>query len=127
MDIISATAFLDLFSRELQIDACERMISFLKPFDKDRGGAERQVIFGSQMACLAPGYRDRGENVPWGYKELFIHDLDTFKQLWKEVGEKTGTKWEFEGCLKLMPWEKVDGIVGVETARLMEWAVWRVG
>jgi SAM-dependent methyltransferase len=124
MDMISATAFLHLFSWEEQVTVCTRMIQFLKPFNKD--DEHGQLIFGRQTASLEPGIRLR-ENVEWGRKELFMHDLSTFEKLWKEVGLKTGTEWKVKGNVKALPWEKVNGVVSAETARLMDFEVWRVG
>lgn len=127
VDIISAMVFLDMFSSEQQVITCERMVSFWKPFEKKGEGLERQVIFGRQMASSAHGSREEEDAVSGGHRELFIRDLDTFGKLWKEVGEKTGTKWVFEGHLKPLPWKKVDEIVSAGTAQVVEWAVWRVG
>lgn len=124
IDMISATEFLHVFTWEEQIVACVRMISFLKPFKKN--DLHQQVIFGSQTASVAPGVRVR-ESFNWGRKELFMHDLWTFKKLWKEVGSITGTKWEIKGQLKELGRPGVKGIVNADTAKLMEFEVWRKG
>lgn len=122
VDMISAIAFLHLFTWEEQIAACVRMISFLKPFDeKDQ---DQQVIFGRQAASVAPGVRVRS-GVGWGRRELLMHDLWTFKKLWKEVGSITGTQWEVKGQLKELPWHGYKGIVDANSARLMEFEAWR--
>ncbi|KAF8852257.1 hypothetical protein BDZ45DRAFT_113569 [Acephala macrosclerotiorum] len=122
VDMISATAFLHLFTWVEQVAACFRMISFLKPFnEKDQ---DQQVIFGKQTASVGPGVRIR-DSVDQGRGELFMHDLWTFKKLWKEVGSITGTEWEVKGQLKELPWHGVNGIIDANSARLMEFEVWR--
>jgi hypothetical protein len=123
MDFISATAFIHLFSWEDQLRVGEKMISFLEPFKNVE--ESKQIIFGRQTATVNPGVRVR-EHVPWGQKELFLHDKETFKKLWAEVGEKTETKWKVTTDLR--PWQR-DGVKGVEkgeTVRLLVFSLERI-
>lgn len=122
MDIISATAFLHLFGWEDQVRVCERMIGFLKPVER---GEEKQVVFGRQSGSVRPGARVR-EEVMWGRREVFMHDVESFKRLWEEVGRRTGTKWEVRGELRALGNEGVKGIEDAETARLLLFSVWRL-
>ncbi len=52
--------------------------------------------------------------------------METFEKLWMDVGLMTGTKWEFKGQLKTLPWPGVKGVEGAQSARLMEFEVWRI-
>lgn len=123
MDIISATAFLHLFGWEDQVRVCERIVRFLKPL----GGREdeKQVVFGRQSGSVKPGVRIR-EEVKWGRQEVFMHDVESFRKLWEEVGKRTGTNWEVRGELRVLGSEGVKGIEDAETARLLLFSVWRL-
>lgn len=108
MDFVSATAFIHLFSWDDQLKACERMISFLRPFNNEL--EHKQIIFGRQTATVNPGVRIR-DNCDWGKKELYLHDEKTFEGLWKEVGKRTGTSWKL--TTEMRPWQR-DGVKGIE-------------
>jgi SAM-dependent methyltransferase len=81
VDIIHIGLFLHLWNWEWQLKACLAIVDILK----QKKGA---TVLGQQMASIEPGA------VKYGKKELYKHDVRTFERLWKEVGEKTGTKWE---------------------------------
>ena len=38
-------------------------------------------------------------------KELFLHNEETFRQLWEEVGQKTKTEWQVDTVLTT-PWKQ---------------------
>lgn len=83
--LINASSFFHLFDLPQQIKAAKRCVEFL---DRD---AEDAMIFGRMtgraVAGLIPG--------PAGSK-LFVHNAESWAQLWKEVGELTGTNWRTE-------------------------------
>jgi SAM-dependent methyltransferase len=83
MDIVHAGLFLHLFDWPEQVSACERIVQVLKA----EPGA---LVLGQQMGTVTPG------RVNHGHRILFKHDASTFKKLWAEVGEKTGTQWKVE-------------------------------
>lgn len=81
MDIILACLFLHLFSREQQILATKRIIQFSRP---------GSMVIGYQRAhpqtytVIRPGY------------VMYLHNLDTFRDLWRQVEAETGTKWQLK-------------------------------
>lgn len=80
IDIIHIGLFLHLWDWDLQLRACEAIVGILK---QEKGVR----VLGQQMATIEPG------PVKNGQKTLYKHDDKSFKKLWEEVGEKTGTKW----------------------------------
>ena len=78
VDIIYASAFFHLFEREAQIKAAKRMVRFLRPENP------RAMIFG----------RNEGPKiVGW---EKYVLDTESWRHMWGEVGEATGTRWRTE-------------------------------
>jgi hypothetical protein len=78
IDIIYASAFFHLFEREDQIKAAKRMVRFLRPDNP------RAMIFG----------RNEGPKiVGW---EKYVLDIESWRRMWNEVGDLTGTRWRTE-------------------------------
>lgn len=89
VNMIYAASFLHLFDWENQVAAAVRMVGFLK------AGEKEALIFGRQVGSLDPGNL-LGRS---GHGLRFTHDARTFQELWRVVGEKTGTQWEVEASL----------------------------
>jgi hypothetical protein len=86
IDVIYAGSFLHLFDYEGQSKVCERIVRLLKPVE------------GSMMAGRQVGYVVAGTKVQrTNYRDnMFRHNEESFKKMWREVGEKTGSKWNVE-------------------------------
>ncbi|KAI1451663.1 hypothetical protein F4805DRAFT_450567 [Annulohypoxylon moriforme] len=85
INIIHATSFFHLFTRENQIRAAQRMVRFLNPNDPD------VMIFGRQAGTTTPGDREDAKRT-----KRFLHNAASWQELWDEVGELTGTAWRTE-------------------------------
>ncbi|KAL9609525.1 MAG: hypothetical protein Q9167_005721 [Letrouitia subvulpina] len=89
LDIIYALSFFHLFTREEQFELSKIAVSLLRP---EKGS----LLLGRQMGTVKPG------NYPLRKleeRELWRHDVDSFKQMWDEVGA-TGTAWCVEASLE---------------------------
>ncbi|KAI3329919.1 S-adenosyl-L-methionine-dependent methyltransferase [Ustulina deusta] len=78
VDIIYASAFFHLFEREDQIKAAKRMVGFLKP------GNKNAIIFGHNGGPKISAW------------EKYVLDEESWRHMWDEVGEATGTSWRTE-------------------------------
>jgi hypothetical protein len=87
MDIIHIGLFLHLFDLEGQRRAAERVVALAK---KKKG----VLIVGQQVGSTQPGPMAVGSA-----SKMFKHDEKTFDDLWKYVGEKTGTEWKVSARL----------------------------
>lgn len=80
--LISAGNFFHLFDWDNQVLAATRMIKFLKP------GVTDAIVLGGQIGSSKPG---NFTTVTGGTR--FLHNPETFQELWDEAGRTTGTKW----------------------------------
>ena len=87
-DIINASAFFHLFPRPKQLEASCTLVCL----GRSRKGT---LIVGRTVGSLAPSEYPSFIEGESGFR----HDLSTLQQLWDEVGEITGTRWEAEGSL----------------------------
>lgn len=117
MDVIWAAAFIHLFGLEKQIVVCMRIVEILRA---EKGS----VVFGRQVGGVK-GREVREEANVGGV--MMRHDPETFKEMWEEVGRRTGTKWRVEASLRAF-----DPIVrnatpeeGKDVARYLEFACFR--
>ncbi|KAK7747066.1 hypothetical protein SLS62_009222 [Diatrype stigma] len=85
MTIIHAMSFFHLFGWEAQVKAAARMVRFLRPDDPD------VVIFGRHVGTSQPSDREGARRA-----SRYLHNAETWQQLWDEVGERTGTRWRTE-------------------------------
>jgi hypothetical protein len=85
MDIIHIASFLHLFDLKLQTQACVSIVELLKP-------VAGSLVVGRQVGSVVPGERERLHT----RKTMYRHNEASFKEMWKAVGEKTGTKWRVE-------------------------------
>ena len=79
--LVQADSFFHLFNWTQQLYIGKRVVSFLKP------GTKNAVIFGRQAGTLK-----RGVLPSDGYSP-YLHNPESFQQLWDEVGNMTGTRW----------------------------------
>jgi len=86
MDIIYAGSFLHLFNYQGQIEVCKRLVKLLRE-KKD------SLILGRQV-----GNTNAGEYVQTTNDSgiMYKHNAESFKKMWDEVGEATGTKWRVD-------------------------------
>ncbi|KUJ10089.1 uncharacterized protein LY89DRAFT_597057 [Mollisia scopiformis] len=88
-DFVHAASFFHLFGWDDQVTAGVRVVKFLKPGSK-------AIILGRQVGTRKPvsleAYRASGER-------RYHHNVETFQNMWDEIGEKTGTKWKATGEL----------------------------
>ena len=78
VDIIYSAAFFHLFEREAQIRAAKRMVRFLRPKNP------KAMIFGRNGGPKITGW------------EKYVLDTESWRRIWDEVGETTGTCWRTE-------------------------------
>lgn len=110
MDIFNAGSFFHLFSWDQQVAAVKQVIALLCP-------QPGSLLIGRQAGCKDPVDPNDKENAPRRYR----HDVDTWKRLWRQVEEETGTRWEVEAWIEA--WEGVDAVFknyhpGVETYKM---------
>lgn len=110
MDIVNAGSFFHLFSWDQQAVAVKQVIALLRP-------QPGSLVIGRQAGRKDPVDPGDSQKAPKRYR----HDLDTWKRLWRQVEEETGTRWEVEAWME--PWEGVDEVFkkyhpGVETFKM---------
>ena len=94
IDIIYAGSFLHLFNYEAQIEVCKRLVKLLRE-KKD------SLILGRQIGNTdAGGYVQKTNEGGIMYR----HNAESFKNMWDEVGEETGTKWRVDHNFELFEW-----------------------
>lgn len=86
MDIIQIGLFLHIFDLEGQIKACERIVKLGR-------AVKGTLIVGQQTGKQVAGNQARGKGV------AFKHNMESFKDMWRVVGERTGTRWEVRATL----------------------------
>ncbi|KAK7534666.1 hypothetical protein BKA81DRAFT_409822 [Phyllosticta paracitricarpa] len=91
IDIIHASFYFHLFTRAEQLKVGERLVNVLRPVP----GA---LMVGRHVGCHTPGeYADKiphksGKEGMTAYR----HTEETWRMLWDEIGQRTGSKWEIE-------------------------------
>ena len=78
--IIHAANFLHLFSWDIQVKICLRLLQFLQ---KSTASA---FIFGRQIGS-------RQSRVRSSPTKAFLHNEKSFQRLWDYIGEQSGTRW----------------------------------
>ena len=84
IDIILTCQFLHLFSWKQQIEAVKKMIDMSRP---------GTCLLGYQIGRLQPVE----VQTPWGL--MFYHNVDSFKELWRQIARATGTKWVLDATM----------------------------
>lgn len=95
LSIINATHVIHVFSLDDQKLLLKRFINLLKP---ETG----VMITGRLTGHLESGYHESSNTkatVKGGDGKFWEHNVDSFKELWREVGEETGTRWDVHAWL----------------------------
>lgn len=91
VDILQASMFLHCFELSDQVRACRRIVALLRP----RPGS--MLVGRSGGVSLAAGGA-REEEVKGPLSQVarthYLHDVDSFQNMWEQVGRETGTMWE---------------------------------
>ena len=86
IDIINAAAFFHLFNWDGQVKIAKRFVSLLN----SEAGV---LVIGRQVGNVEAGeYSDRGLSDKTRYK----HNDESFRRMWKLVGDETGTNWRVD-------------------------------
>jgi hypothetical protein len=93
IDIIHASSFFHLFGYEGQKKIARRVVQLLKP-KKD------SLLVGRQVGNVKA---HEIESAASGSGNMFLQNVESWKQMWKEIGEESGTNWEVEATLKDWP------------------------
>lgn len=94
MDIVNAASLFHLFSWDDQVTAVKQVISLLRP----QPGV---LVVGRQAGRRDPIVSGDKENAP----KRYAHNVETWKRLWRQVEEETGTKWKVKAWVEV--WEGV--------------------
>lgn len=92
VDIIHAASFFHLFGLEEQKQVARRIVKLLKP----RQGS---LVLGRQVGNVQGGEFLHRTNPN---RMMFRHDKETWKRMWDEVGEETGSRWDVH--VDLLDW-----------------------
>lgn len=90
IDILHAAAFFHLFDYENQKKVGKRVARLLRP-------QKGSLLVGRQVGNVKGGEFEHRTNTT---QKMFRHDVETWKQMWKEIGEETGTSWEADATLR---------------------------
>lgn len=93
IDIIHASSFFHLFGYEGQKKIARRVVQILKP-QKD------SLLVGRQVGNVKAHEEESSAS---GSGSMYLHDVESWKQMWKEIGDETGTQWEVEAVLEDWP------------------------
>jgi hypothetical protein len=80
MDIVFAASFIQLFSYKDQVEVCKMIARLLK----EKKGS---MLFGRQVGSLKSGWTEKDRKTT-----MYRHNEETFRRMWKEVEEATGTR-----------------------------------
>ncbi|KAH0350239.1 hypothetical protein KCU81_g2702, partial [Aureobasidium melanogenum] len=93
IDIIHASSFFHLFGWEGQKQIARRVVQLLKP-KKD------SLLVGRQVGNIRAHEEESSAS---GSGNMFLQNIESWKQMWKEIGEETGTQWKVEATLEEWP------------------------
>jgi hypothetical protein len=80
-----------------QIQACIHTISLLKP-------QPGSMLIGSQLGGLGSEIIRLGRTVNENEMKAFRYDPRTWEPMWKEIGERTGTRWKVNAIHDMPEW-----------------------
>jgi SAM-dependent methyltransferase len=83
MSMVHVSRFFHLFGWDVQVEAARRIVQFLRPDDPDA------MIFGLHVGTIEPGLREEQKG-----SKRFLHNSESWQQLWDVVGKLTGTSWK---------------------------------
>jgi len=85
INIVHASSFFHLFNWEQQMQSARRIVELLK---KEPG----VLVIGGHLGCVDAGEVESRVDK----KTRYWHNAESFKRMWKEVGDETGSKWEVD-------------------------------
>lgn len=94
VDIIGASSFFHLFGWEDQKRVAHRVVKLMKP----QSGS---MVVGRQAGQATPGEKTR----PGGNHSRYRHNLESWKNMWKEIGDETGVEFDVSGREKYLTGE----------------------
>ncbi|KAL5327559.1 hypothetical protein ACEPPN_005258 [Leptodophora sp. 'Broadleaf-Isolate-01'] len=115
IDIIYAGSFLHLFDYDGQIEVCKRMVKLLREKNDS-------MILGRQVGNTVAGEFVQETN-EGGI--MFRHSGESFKKMWDEVGEETGTKWRVDYDFALLEGLSKEGDDVEPTLGMLRFSVFR--
>ncbi|KAG4428352.1 hypothetical protein IFR05_016167 [Cadophora sp. M221] len=105
-DVIYIAQVLHQWGWDVQVAALKELVRLSKP-------KKNTIVFGFQLGQVRGGVKVL--ETAKSRATYFWHDEETFKELWRQVGEETGTKWVADATLK--SWEE-GGLDPKDTAYL---------
>lgn len=106
VDVLHCSAFFHLFPLENQVRAARQIAKLVK-----KGG----VILGRQIGSVKPGNLPAIQEGSSSYR----HSVETFGDLWRHVGEATGTQWKVEGTMDMVGVKPASPIEDENSRRLL--------
>lgn len=89
IDIVYASSFFHLFGWERQVEVGKRVVQLLRP-------QKGSLVVGRQLGNLTA--KDHPFEIARSGSS-FMHNVESFQKMWKEIGDATGTSWKVEGSL----------------------------
>ncbi|THX88731.1 hypothetical protein D6C98_02432 [Aureobasidium pullulans] len=93
IDILHTSSFFHLFGYEGQKKIARRVVQLLKP-QKD------SLLVGRQVGNVRAHEEESSAS---GSGNMFLQNVESWKQMWEEIGEETGTQWEVNATLEDWP------------------------
>lgn len=94
IDIVHASMFLHCFELSTQIRACKLIVALLKP----KPGS---LLVGRSGGVSLSSGGPREEEARGSLGQIggvkatnYLHDVESFRAMWDQVGRESGTKWE---------------------------------
>ena len=116
VDIINAASFFHLFDWDGQVATAKQIIKLLRP-------QPGSIVVGRHVGDFRAGERSKGDTEL--KTQLYRHDLDSWRRMWKQVEMETGTEWEVEVTAE--EWKDVKNVAhNGDTAFKMQFVVRRV-
>ncbi|KAI1173285.1 hypothetical protein F4777DRAFT_455776 [Nemania sp. FL0916] len=89
IDVVHCSAFFHLFTLELQLAAARQIAKLVK---------KEGVIVGGQIGSVRPGNVAALQENSHSYR----HNMETFENMWRKVGEDTQTMWKVDSTLDMV-------------------------
>ncbi|THW82945.1 hypothetical protein D6D17_09355 [Aureobasidium pullulans] len=93
IDILHTSSFFHLFGYEGQKKVARRVVQLLKP-QKD------SLLVGRQVGNVRAHEEESSAS---GSGNMFLQNVESWKQMWEEIGEETGTQWDVNATLEDWP------------------------
>ncbi len=89
IDIVYTASFFHLFNWDQQVSIAKRVVKILKP-------QLGSMLFGRHSANLVAKHYSRRHILG---QDVYRHNMESWENMWKQVGEETGTSWKAEAEL----------------------------